>query len=282
MVNCYTVTFKPGFDEAEPIEKSVDEGSFITLESGMFSYAGHTLKGWVDEAGKGYDPDERVEIKSNKIFTAQWAKESGSESGSETGDNIQKLKKPFTVKSADGTEIPLELYLDITEKVSYNGMKHVPQGSKVNKSTADDIVVSVSGNILDYVDQSKTKIKVKNNKFVSASGKPAQVIISFKPNGKDKSIKKGIKEINKALKNDTELSFEIVPLDLSTVSNLTVKTNGKKTKVSKVNGEVMVSGTAKAVKLGKKDFTAEINADAGTVTLTGQGNCTGTATVPLS
>ena len=132
------------------------------------------------------------------------------------------------------------------------------------------------------MDQSKTKIKVKNNKFVSASGKPAQVIISFKPNGKDKSIKKGIKEINKALKNDTELSFEIVPLDLSTVSNLTVRTNGKKTKVSKVNGEVMVSGTAKAVKLGKKDFTAEINADAGTVTLTGQGNCTGTATVPLS
>ena len=49
-----------------------------------------------------------------------------------------------------------------------------------------------------------------------------------------------------------------------------------------MNGEVMVSGTAKPMKLGKKDFTAEINADAGTVTLTGQGNCTGTATVPLS
>ena len=284
----HTVTYRSGYEDSSNKTETVYEGDKIRLSPYKFYRDGYSISGWKGDDGKTYEKDEgNIVVNRNMEFTALWIAEETENPENPEEDKDPKeeatvnIKKPFTIKGADG-DIPIEMYVEITKTVSYNGMKHVPQGSKVNKSTADDIVVSVSGNILDYVDQSKTKIKVKNNKFVSASGKPAQVIISFKPNGKDKSIKKGIKEINKALKNDTELSFEIVPLDLSTVSNLTVKTNGKKTKVSKVNGEVMVSGTAKAVKLGKKDFTAEINADAGTVTLTGQGNCTGTATVPLS
>ena len=277
----YTVTYKSNYEGgAADITEGVRKGGEISLSSDKFTREGFTLSGWKDGDGRVYTADQSGIIVNRDItFYAQWT-ENKTDSGESENKSTVIIKKPFTIKGAEG-DIPIEMYVEITKTVSYNGMKHVPQGSKVNKSTADDIVVSVSGNILDYVDQSKTKIKVKNNKFVSSSGKPAQVLISFKPNSKDKGIKKGIKEINKALKNDTELSFEIIPLDLSTVANLTVKVNGKKTKVSKASGEVTVSGAAKTVKLGKKDFTYEINADAGTVTLTGQGNCSGTATVPL-
>ena len=275
----YRVTFEPGYDGKEYSDSLfVEVGKTIDLDPAKFDREGFTLTGWRDEENKDYKADEKgIVINKDKTFTAQW-KDKGS---SEEEKTTTTVPRSFHGKNAEGQEVNITMDVEISKSVSYNGGKHVWSGSKATKSSVNDVVINISGSILDYIDVSKTKVTIKNNKDVSVggSGKAPKVIIKLKQ--KDKKLKKTISTINKELKKNA-YTFDINPLDLNTVKDtIEAKANKKKTKVTKVTCTVPFGSKTKKLKLTKKDYKADIDAAAGTAVLTGQKNCAGTVTVTL-
>ena len=197
-----------------------------------------------------------------------------------TKDANGNLSAKETIKDSNGNEININMDIELTKAVSFNGLKHEWTDGKAGGKASPDITVKISGGIENYADIKK--IKIKNNKNASAdfSKKPA-VIITLKPTGSDKAVKKSLNEINKTLKKDAELTFEIKPLDLTYMGDsLHGVPNGKKTKLKKLTADVPAGSSTKTVKLSKKDFSVDqIDAENGTATITGKGTCKGTVTI---
>ena len=166
-------------------------------------------------------------------------------------------------------EVVIDLYY--SKSVSYNGKKHVAKGySKVNKSSVDDVTVSL--NSVSLKDIADANIKFKNNKFAAIkNGKTPMFTIGYKAKkGVSKENKAIVKAVNKFMKAKS-FGFTIDAADLSKAKLVEFAAkNGKvKKAVVEVNGVTL--------KLSKKDFDVTANAD-GTFTLKGKGNFTGTMT----
>ncbi len=192
---------------------------------------------------------------------------------------VSTVSNNYVVTDSSGNELKIDMVIEFTDRVSYNGLKHVPAGSKAGGGASADLTVNVTGSLLDYVDIKK--ITVKNNKLVSeGSSKKPEIIINIKPKTKDKAAKKALSDIGKKLKKEP-FTFEIVPLDLGTVrDSLQAKANGKKTKVSKLTFTTSTGSGSKTVKLSKKDFTVE-SIEESVATITGKGNLKGTVKLGL-
>ena len=228
-----------------------------------------------DPTPKDYTEDKEPDPVDPEVNDDDTKKEKEPES------NTTLITNPVTIKDKEGKEISLNLNIEITKKVSYNGLNHVWSEGKSGKSAVPDITVKISGGIENYAVIKSVKIKNGKNASGTSSKKPA-VTITLKPTTGDKAIKKEIKKINKkVLKKNKDLTFEILPMDLSVVKDsIKVKVNGKKTKVKKVTVDIDTGTIKKTVKISKKDFTVDsIEAEKGSVTLTGKGNCCGTVTV---
>ncbi|MBQ6967618.1 MAG: leucine-rich repeat protein, partial [Lachnospiraceae bacterium] len=269
----YTVTYKPGFDGPEKITETKYKGALIALSPSLFTRDGFTLVGWKDEDGAVYAPDQSgIAVNSNMTFTAQWS--------SAVESPTKVISKPVTIKDSNGNEININMDIELTKAVSFNGLKHEWTDGKAGGKASTDITVKISGGIENYADIKKIKIKNNKNASADSSKKPA-VIITLKPTGSDKAVKKSLNEINKTLKKDAELTFEIKPLDLTYMGDsLHGVPNGKKTKLKKLTADVPAGSSTKTVKLSKKDFSVDqIDAENGTATITGKGNCKGTVTI---
>ena len=168
--------------------------------------------------------------------------------------------KVLTTKDADGKEIALKI--EYTGVVSYNGLSHVSQLNKANKSVVQDVKVDLKCSLSEYA---TPVITFKNNKsaIVKKAGKEPAFTISFKAKkGATKAQKKVIKAVNKELKK-TSFKFALNPMDIGSADKATVKLNKKQTKVTKL---ILEKG-GKKFKLSSKDYSYVINAD-GSVKIT--------------
>ena len=188
----------------------------------------------------------------------------------------EMVKQPLKVSVADDAGAPIDMDVYVSGYVTYNGRKHISILDKVSKSIIGDISVSINSTVLDYA---YPVFKFKNNKLAStsASGKKPYFILSFKAKKTaTKEQKKTVKALNKELKTQY-IYFEIRPADISAAKEVKLSTDKKATKVTGMEA-TFADGTV--LKLKKKDFTYVMGD--GNVTITGQGNYTGTRTEPLT
>lgn len=81
-------------------------------------------------------------------------------------------------KTASFNEAGKELFINYEDTVSFNANKHIVNGTKKSSGKTDDIKVTLSGNLADYVSVS---YKYQNNKVSKAvSKKDASVSIRVK------------------------------------------------------------------------------------------------------
>ena len=179
----------------------------------------------------------------------------------------ESVNIPTGIAGPDGISISVNVVYSKT--VSYNGLKHVADGTK--KKTSADVKVEVTSSLSEYAGYT---LKFKNNKnAVVKNGKSPQFIVSFKAKpGATKEQKAAVKGVNRLLKA-RPFSFTIAPANLESIADIQVIKSPKGDKVKKI----IVTIGGRELKLTKKDCTATIGSD-GKVTIKGIGNFTGTTT----
>lgn len=225
----------------------------------------------------------------------------------------KKVTMSFNSKdSADLKTLGIDLSIEYTSAVKYNGRKHIASFSKAKGNTANDIDINVKITDINTGKESGSiavkKIIYKNNKDVAAadSKKAPYFILQLKAVGElSKEQKKALKNVNKILKKSnesgTKFYFDITPLSISSMTSENYKglklTEKKgittaKFKVLALEFKYTKDGEQKTtwIKLkpckknnssNKGDYTYVINSDK-TITVTGQHNFKGSATFKLN
>ncbi|SKB79115.1 hypothetical protein SAMN06296386_105187 [Lachnospiraceae bacterium] len=157
-----------------------------------------------------------------------------------------------TVSNSKVASKNYQVVVTYTEKVSFNGRKHVSKAEKESKSKANDVEVTVSvckisengalGEDVtkDALNTAKTKVAFKNNK--DAGDATFTLKLNFNKEWK-KNNKDDVKTLTKAAKKkENAFTFTIEKLNLSTVSESGMKVSAKKfaTKNDKLSGATLV------------------------------------------
>ncbi|MCR5526493.1 MAG: leucine-rich repeat domain-containing protein [Lachnospiraceae bacterium] len=217
--------------------------------------------------------------------------------------------------SADLSTLGINMEINYTSSVKYNGCKHKTSLDKANGSTTNDIDLSVkftdssTGKSVDTFEVKKVRYKNNKNVASTSSNKPPYFILQIKADksaGLTSEQKKALKRVNKLLKKKSESGtkcyFNITQRDISSMTSenyKSLKVTTTKSGTTKVKFKTLAlqftytsDGEKKStwIKLKpckknnsskKGDYTYVVNSN-NTVTITGQNNYKGSATFSYS
>ena len=157
-------------------------------------------------------------------------------------------------KAASFNEDGGVLCINYEDTVSYNGNRHIVNGAKKSSGKTDDIKVTISGNLADYISVSYKYQNNKISKVVSKKDATVSLRVKAKKNADD-GQKTAIKKINKQLsKKANKLHVIVEPVDMTQVdsSNINVKLSKDAKKISSVKVKL-----GKSLNLTEKDYTVK-------------------------